>query len=424
MSPKPRFFYGWLIVFVSVLAAAFSPATLVNMPFGLFIPQLEQEFGWTRTEITASLSIFLVVLVILLPFVGRLIDRIGIRRIAVPSILLYSTALASLSLLTESLLHLYVVYGLIAALGIGAQSVAFIKALCAWFDRRRGLVIGICMAGFGIGYVLVPLITHALIEQFGWRSAYLGLGLLAMLLPLPATALLLRDTPAELGLLADGEPVPEEEKPSAPPQTGQSLSDALRSREMWLLAASFALMSAALNGLQSQFVPLLTGRGFSAAAAATLLAGVGVGSFPGRILVGWLVDKFFAPHIAFVFYAVSAGGIFLIIQGGPFSVMFLCAVIIGLSLGAENDVLGYLTGRYFGLRCFGQIYATLLASYLIGAAAGPIAMAYGYDEYGTYQPVLYASIGVVFLSCICLLLLRRYPMPARAPRANSKRSRH
>ena len=253
-----------------------------------------------------------------------------------PSILLYSTALASLSLLTESLLHLYVVYGLIAALGIGAQSVAFIKALCAWFDRRRGLVIGICMAGFGIGYVLVPLITHALIEQFGWRSAYLGLGLLAMLLPLPATALLLRDTPAELGLLADGEPVPEEEKPSAPPQTGQSLSDALRSREMWLLAASFALMSAALNGLQSQFVPLLTGRGFSAAAAATLLAGVGVGSFPGRILIGWLVDKFFAPHIAFVFYAVSAGGIFLIIQGGPFSVMFLCAVIIGLSLGAEK----------------------------------------------------------------------------------------
>ena len=420
MSPRPRIFYGWLIVFVSVLAAAFSPATLVNMPFGLFIPQLEQEFGWTRTEITASLSVFLVVLVILLPFAGRLIDRIGIRRIAVPSIFLYASALASLSLLTDSLLHLYVVFGLIAALGIGAQSVSFIKALCAWFDRRRGLVIGICMAGFGIGYALVPLITQALIEQFGWRSAYLGLGLLAMLLPLPATALLLRDTPAELGLAADGEPVPKDPQPVAAPQTGLSLSDALRSREMWLLAASFALMSAALNGLQSQFVPLMTGRAFSSAAAATLLAAVGVGSFPGRILVGWLVDKFFAPHVAVVFYAISAVSLFLIIQGGPFWVMFMCAVIIGLSLGAENDVLGYLTGRYFGLRCFGQIYATLLASYLIGAAAGPIAMAYGYDQLGTYEPALYAGIGAVLVSCLCLLLLRRYTIPAlasRAPRA-------
>ncbi len=412
---RGRFFYGWLVVFVSVLGAAFSPATLVNIPFGLFIPQLEREFGWSRTEITASLSIFLVVLVILLPFAGRLIDRIGVRRVAAPSIFLYAAALASLSLLTDSLLHLYIVFGLIAALGIGAQSVSFIKALTAWFDRRRGLVIGICMAGFGIGYVLVPLITQALIDAFGWRIAYLSLGLLAMLLPLPATLLLLRDTPEEMGLLPDGQPAGHEK--AVTPVTGHSLAEALRTRELWLLVASFALMSAALNGLQSQFVPLFTGRGFSAGAAAVLLSAVGAGSFPGRILVGWLVDRYFAPYVTFVFYAISAIGVLVIIQGGPFYLMFLCAVIIGLSLGAENDVLGYLTGRYFGLRCFGQIYATLLASYLIGAATGPIAMAWSFDAFGTYRPVLYAGVGAIVIACACLLLLRSYARPSLAPEA-------
>lgn len=409
---QARLFYGWLIVLVSVLGAAFSPATLVNIPFGLFIPQLEREFGWSRTEITASLSIFLVVLVALLPFAGRLIDRVGVRRVAVPSIFLYAAALASLSLLSGSLLHLYLVYALIAALGIGAQSVSFIKALSAWFDRRRGLVIGICMAGFGIGYVLVPLITQALIEAFGWRIAYLGLGLLAMLLPLPATALLLRDTPAELGMLPDGGALPRQT--AAAPLAGRSLAEALRTRELWLLAASFALMSAALNGLQSQFVPLFTGRGLSAGSAALLLSAVGVGSFPGRILIGWLVDKYFAPYVTFIFYAVSALGVFLIIQGGPFYLMFFCAVIVGVSLGAENDVLGYLTGRYFGLRCFGQIYATLLASYLIGAATGPIAMAWGFDASGSYRTMLYAGIGAIVIACVCLLLLRRYAQIGRA----------
>lgn len=412
----PRFFYGWIIVLVSVLGAAFSPATLINIPFGLFIREFEAEFGWQRTQISAALSVFLIVLVLLLPWAGKLIDRVGIRRVAVPSIFLYGTALASLYWLTDSLWHLYIVYALIAAVGIGAQSISFIKALSAWFDRRRGLVIGICMAGFGIGYVVIPLITYALIENYGWRCAYLALGAIAVAVPLPATFLLLRDTPQEMNLQPDGAtslPTQAAAVAAQAPIAGQSLAEALRTPQLWLLAASFVLMSFALNGVQSQLVPLLTGRGYAAGTAAFMLAAVGMGSFPGRVLVGYLVDRFFAPYVAIVFYAVSAVALWVLIGGGPVEVVFLCAVVFGLSLGAENDVLGYLCSRYFGLRCFGQIYGTLLTSYLIGAALGPLVMAYAYDRFGSYDAVLRGAVGAVLLACIILTRLPRFPRIAQ-----------
>ncbi len=413
---EQRFFYGWIIVLVSVLGAAFSPATLINIPFGLFIREFEVEFGWQRTQISAALSIFLVVLVLLLPWAGKLIDRVGIRKVAVPSIFFYGTALASLYWLTDSLWHLYIVYALIAAVGIGAQSISFIKALSAWFDRRRGLVIGICMAGFGIGYVVIPLITYELIDHYGWRHAYLVLGIIALTVPLPATYLLLRDTPQEMSLRPDGaEPLPPQAAAVAAqvPIAGQSLAEALRTPHLWLLTVSFVLMSFALNGVQSQLVPLLTGRGYAAGSAAFMLAAVGMGSFPGRVLVGYLVDRIFAPYVAIIFYAMSAIALWVLVGGGPVEVVFLCAVVLGLSLGAENDVLGYLCGRYFGLRCFGQIYGTLLTSYLIGAALGPLVMAYAYDRFGSYDAVLHGAVGAVLIACVILTRLPRFPKIAQ-----------
>ncbi|HTV94705.1 MAG TPA: MFS transporter [Steroidobacteraceae bacterium] len=402
----------------AITGAAISPATLVNIPFSLFIPALEDEFGWSRTQITGALSTFIVLLILALPLAGRLVDRFGARRIAVPSILLYGLAIASSAWLSGSILHLYAIYGLIAVLGAGAQSLTFIKVLSVWFDRRRGLAIGACMAGFGLGYVLVPLFTRALIGAWGWRAAYAGLGALAVLGALPVIAMLLHDSPAACGLaMRDARPVSATPVRSTPVRAAAvraadlTLLESARTREFWLLAISFVLMSAALNGVQSQWAALLRDRGMDAAAAAYLLSAIGLGTFPGRLLVGFLIDRVFAPWVAILCYAVSAVALFWLVTGRSPAGTFLCALAIGLSLGAENDILGYLVGRYFGLRRFGQIYGALFSAYLVGAAAGPFLTAHARQVSASYAGALRIGACGVCAACALLAFLRRYRIP-------------
>ena len=412
MRPPNARVYGWQVLTAAVIGAALSPATLVNVPFSLFIQAFETQYHWSRPTITAALSLFLGLLVISLPAAGWLVDRYGARRVAIPSVLGYGLALASMAWLRPSPVDLYVHYGAIAVLGAGAQSLTFIRVLSAWFDRRRGLAIGACMAGYGIGYVLVPLIAQSLIAAWGWRAAYAGLGALAVFGAGPVVALLLYDAPGALGLAAgDGTatsvPAPAPAPESAAPGAGR-LARALRTREWWLLAGIFALMSAALNGVQAQLVALLTDRGVSIADAALLLSAVGLGSFPGRLLVGFLLDRMFAPLLAVGFFALSAVALYWLAAGREPMGLAFAAIAIGLSLGAENDILGYLTGRYFSLNGFGQIYGTLLGAYLVGAAAGPYLMARGYAATGGYAGALRSGAAVIAVACMLALCLPRY----------------
>lgn len=398
--------FGWHIIFATVVAATFGPATLVNVTFSLFLPALQHEFGWTRSEISLSLTIFIMVLVAMLPVMGRIIDAVGGRRSALVSIPAYAIALMGLSFLDGSLFTLYVLFGLIAALSVGAQSLTLIKILSHWFDRRRGLAIGLCMAGNGLGYMLTPIFARVMIDGLGWRWAYVGLGCLALFITFPVIYFLVRDTPQECGQTVDGCPA----DPRQPIQAtaGLSLAQAARTRSFWLLAITFVLCSFALNGLQSQIVPLLLDRGLSSDMATLILVAVGMGSFPGRVIAGYLMDRFFAPYVVSGFYALSVVGILTLANSSAMAPLFLSAIVLGLSLGAENDALGYMTGRYFGLRKFGQIYSICLCFYLIGAATGPYFMALSFDHTGSYRTGMLLGTVLVGVSSLLALLLPSY----------------
>src|SRR6185437_149287 len=294
----------------------------------------------------------------------------------------------------------------ISALSVGAQSLTFIKLLSAWFDKRRGLAIGLYMAGFGLGYLVVPLAAQFLIDRYGWRAAYVALGATALVATLPAIYLLVRNTPHEMGLQVDGSAAASSTR--AAKAWGQTFNAAMRTREFWLLAVTFVLVSFSLNGVQSQIVPLLLDEGVTSTTATMVLSAIGVGSFPGRVLTGYLMDRLFAPYVVAAFYALSVIGVLVLLGHGPPLLVFLSALVVGIGLGAENDALGYMVGRYFGLRHFGQIYSVLLCSYLAGAAAGPYIMARGYDRTGSYNGVLTGAIVAIAASCILLLFLPRY----------------
>lgn len=409
--------FGWQIILATVVAATFGPATLVNVTFGLFLPELQSEFGWTRSEISLSLTIFIMVLVAMLPIMGRIIDVVGARRSALVSIPAYAVALMGLGFLNGSLTTLYILFGLVAALSVGAQSLTLIKIISNWFDQRRGLAIGLCMAGNGVGYVLTPMFTRILIDDMGWRFAYVGLGALALFVAFPAMFFLVRDTPQERGQTVDG--CTSRPGTPSPVDTGLSLGEAARTRAFWLLAITFILCSFALNGLQSHMVPLLLDRGLSSDAATLMLMAVGMGSFPGRVLAGYLMDRLFAPYVVAGFYALSVLGILVLANSDAPALLFFSAIVLGLSLGAENDALGYMTGRYFGLRKFGQIYSICLCFYLIGAATGPYVMALSFDHTGSYRTSMMLAVMLVGASSIIALFLPSY---RAGTRGDSKQS--
>lgn len=396
---------GWVLG-AAVAGSAFSPATLINVPFGLFLINLQEDFDWSRAEISLALSVFIGVLIATLPFVGGLLDRFGARRLLLVSIPAYALALMSLGWLNGSLGQFYGTFAALALLSAGAQSLTYITLLSTWFDHRRGLAIGLCMAGFGVGYMVVPQFVQWLIAHHGWRAAYVGLGALALLGAfLPALAWIRVPPPAMVAATASG---------VAPVEAdGLTVSAALRTREFWLLATIFILASFTLNGIQSQIVPLLVGNGMVPAAAAWMLSAIGVGSCPGRILAGYLMDRVFAPRVVFCFFLLSVIGIGVLIVGGGTLWILFAAICIGLSLGAENDAMGYIAGRYFGLRSFGRIYSLLLCAYLTGSAMGPLALAASYDGTGSYTLGLYAGLATLGLACLLLLLAPPTKAPAR-----------
>lgn len=389
---------GWVLA-AAVAGSAFSPATLINVPFGLFLINLQDTFGWSRGQISLSLTVFIGVLIATLPFVGGLLDRYGARRLLLVSIPAYALALMSLAWLGNSLTQLYATFAVLALLSAGTQSLTYITLLSNWFDRRRGLAIGLCMAGFGGGYIIVPQFVQWLIVHHGWRSAYVGLGVLALVGAfLPALAWIRSPPPR----------APVEAHAQGPASTeGMTVGAALRTREFWVLATVFILASLTLNGIQSQIVPLLVGDGMAPAAAALMLSAIGVGSCPGRILAGYLMDRIFAPRVVLCFFLLSVFGLGVLILGGGTLWILLAAICIGLSLGAENDAMGYIAGRYFGLRSFGRIYSLLLCAYLTGSAIGPYVLAVSYDATGSYTRGLLVGLATLSLSCVLLLLLPR-----------------
>ena len=229
-----------------------------------------------------------------------------------------------------------------------------------------------------------------------------------LFISLPLAFFMIRESPADMGLLPDGATTGQAPK-STSNQVGLTIPQVLRTREFWLLAAIFIVLSFVLHGMLAHLVPLLRDRGMQPSTAAFAASVLGVAVFGGRLLTGVLIDRFFAPYVALVFFTLSAVGLAIYAFGATGPMAFLSAALIGLSLGAEVDLMAYLASRYFGLRSFGTVCGLLFAAILAGTAFGPTVLGYGYENAGSYVGVLKICIGINLLALIPTALLRAYP---------------
>lgn len=405
---KKQIFFGWWVVAAAALGLATGIASINLFSFGVFQGPLMAEFGWTRTEISVVLAVGTTVAVFTSPFVGSLVDLYGTRRIALPSIAAIGLALVSLYWLTPNLWHYYFVFALIPIIGAGTSSVAYARVVSRWFERQRGLALGIALAGVGVGGAFIPRYSQWLIDSFGLRAGYVGLGLLSLCMTLPVAWLLLRDAPEERGLRPDGDTLPHEHA-AGPALVGLTRAEALRSRPFWLMVSAFLALGAAVGGVTIQLVPILVARGVEPATAASIYSALGVSIVAGRILAGALMDRFHGPRVAIAFLIGPIIGVTMLAHGTTGAGALLAAVLLGLAAGAEVDVMAYLVGRYFGTRAFGELYGYHYSLWVLGAGFAPVFTAATFDAVGAYTPALWTYVGCFVLGGLLLSRLGAYP---------------
>jgi MFS family permease len=389
-------YYGWRVVLAACLGVMAGFGSLFVYTFSVFVKPLAAEFGWSREAISSGFAIAAVTLGLCSPLLGRWIDRFGPRRIILICMPVYGCAILSLSLLHSGVWQFYVTCFVLGVVGNGAAHLAYSRSISTWFHRRLGTAFAFVMVGAGLGAMILPVVAQSIISRSGWRAAYGSLGGLALLLGLPLSWRYIRERSS------DGH------QSAAVANSGMTWQQGLRSFSFWTITAILFVSSISMNGAITHLSALLTDRGITAENAALCASILGGSSLLGRVVVGWLLDRFFGPRVAFVINLITALGIFLLARASSFSAGCLAAALIGVGAGGEAATTPYLLTRYFGLRAFSTLYGLTWTFYAAAGAIGPVILGRAFDATGSYSSLLVLLAAALGLAAVTNLLLPRY----------------
>ena len=394
---------GWHVVAGAAVGMG-TGVGLYLMVRSLFVVPLTREFGWTRGDLGVAGMVAFVTGALVLPFVGRLIDRVGFR----PVVLVCAPALSLLYLLIALQpgpfrIHLaLMVYGGIFGGGTGA--LAYTRPVVAAFQRQRGLALGLATAGTSIAAMVAPPAIAAIIATYGWRAGLYALAVLTCGVGLPAALVLIgRDQRGRSAQVGSG-PKPPQAGPIDGP-AGLSLRDALRRRRFWLLAIAFAAVNISGAGVVAQLAPLLGDKGFPDATAAALLSIYAAGVLTGRVVAGLSLDRWPTPAVATVMTLIPAVGISLLLTRAPSFWLAAAAVaMIGLQQGSEVDLLGFIVSRSFGIAHYGAIYGSLGVGGAMATALSFVFFGKVHDLTGSYDLALAVGAGAFCVGALAFAI--------------------
>jgi len=391
---------GWPVLVAAALGTACGASPIPFNSAGPFTKPLADEFGWGRGDIQLALFWFTAAVVLTVPFIGGLADRIGVRKVAIGTLALFGITFAALAFTPASLFAFYLLWVLMGALGGGSTPVTWTRAVNAWFVHNRGLALALTLMGTGVTAAVLPSLATWLIEHYGWRKAFLGIALLPLAVALPVVIWLFRE-PDERDTHALVAP---------PSRVGVTVGQALRDYRFWVIAVSILFVAIGVGGSITNFQPLLMDRGFQPQEAAKIAGVIGVSVIVGRLLAGVLIDRYWAPLVTLPMLALPALACFLLAQPEvPAFAAILSAVLIGLAAGAETDLVAYLTARYFGLAHYGRLYGLQYSVFGFASGISPFLFGKVFDVTGSYRPILYVAAVLFVLGAVALLTLGRYP---------------
>ena len=390
-----EFSRNWLLVLVCALGIGVGVSALPFYTQGLFIEAWIADFGWTRAQASFGILGSTLALAAVLPFVGSLVDRYGLVKPVMISLLGLSLAYVLLGLFVQSIATFVMLAMLQAILGSASSPLAYTRAINAVFDKQRGLALGIVLSGAGVAATFGPTLISSAITEFGWRGAYFAMALFTFIVGGVIVAVLSRLSGVKNSVIIDSE------------AASKGFEIAKRSRTYWTIMAAIFCLSLGLGGLMIHFVPILLEVGFTTNAAAKIAGVIGIAVVSGRILVGFAVDRIFAPWVAiFILVACILGVLALATMGSVVAVPV--AFVIGFSVGAEVDLIGYLVARYFGIHAYGQIYGRQYSAFLIATGMSPVILGAVRDVTGSYTGSLYTAAAFMCLSVILFAKLPKF----------------
>ena len=450
---------GWPIVIASLVGIALCLSPLPYWALIIIGPELAKEFGWSREVITAGFLFMTSGVLIGAPVAGQLVDRYGARRVLLPSIIALGLGTIGFSMMTADPRVFYLIFFITAVLGSATLPITWTKAIVNNFDRHRGLALGIALTGTGLyGFVASPSI-QAMINAFGWRWAYVGVGMLPLVLSLPLAFLLFKDekesrqlaevdTSSERSLMSWiwipiliavalctvvilvlgqengavkaillmaaffmtylGYVFFKSGGPDVSPMPGLTVREIYSNYRLWIILFCFMLLGAVVSGIIANSKFILLDKGYTANQSASLLIGAGViglSTMVGRLVGGYLVDRIWAPLIGFVFLSVPALGCWILMGDFPVGMNVVALILVGLAAGVEFDLMGYFVSRYFGMKSYGRIYGLVYAVFGLGSGTSPIIfnLIRGMDpDYSTV--LLMASFGFLIGGALLLTL--------------------
>lgn len=404
MSPRAEWRANWKVVLAAFAGVAAS--TIISYSSSLFIEPLQSEFGWTRAQAMSGQAIASIAGVICAPFTGLLVDRFGPRRLGIAAVIAICAATAMLGLTGPDLwmwraLWLPVAFGIVLI-----QPSVWTAAVTSLFANGRGLALAVTLCGSSVAAIIIPPLTYFLIETFGWRMAWAGLAAFWAVAALPPIWFFFSSAKDQERLA----PSANVERTSQPRATLRQ-SGMLTRRFPQLLVAGVCVAGVVVT-LAVSLVPVLSSNGLTRAEAAGIASLLGLSSIAGRLTIGMLLDRMSGRFLASFCVTLPIVGILILIQcpGSPLAAS-LAVLILGLSLGAELDLMAYLTSRYFKIENFGLLFGTIGGFIGLAGGNGPVLLSASFDATGSYTLALWASIPICLVSASLFLLLGSYPDP-------------
>jgi MFS family permease len=407
---QPRFFYGY-----SIAAVSFIILMVVwggQYSFGVFFKPLLNEFGWTRAATSGAYSLSMVLIGVFGIFSGRLSDRFGPRLVVTVCGLLIGIGYLLMSQISD-IWQVYLFYGVLMSAGIAGTWVPLLSTVARWFVRRRGLASGIAASGIGVGTATMPLLANQLISSYSWRTSYIIIGLIVLVVT-TVMAQFLRREPGQMGLLPYGA-----DSVSADSQNlgikGFSLQEAIRGRHFWIMFVAFLLGGLGVHSAMVHIVPHATDIGFSASAAAAILSAVGIVSIGSKIGMGSIIDKIGSRRVMIVVFIVMSLSYLWLLSADDLWKLYLFAVAFGVAYGGFSAAQSPIIAELFGLRVHGTIFGLAMFAANTGGAVGSLVAGRIFDISSSYHWafLLCTILGVVGLALSVLLKVARVQEPGR-----------
>ena len=400
MAQASEFRRGWPVVLASAVGIALGLSPIPFYEIGLIAPELAREFHWGVGTIMAGVFFMMCGSLIASPAVGFLADRFGARRVALTSIVCFSVCVACFSAQTGNLPLYYLNWFLMALTGAGTLPITWTRTINESFDRQKGLALGLALAGTGVSGFLLKPATGAVVAAHGWRAAFLFLGALPLLIALPLTVLCFRPIAG---------PAPGVASPELKSRDGRSFREAVRDWRFWLIGLGILPVAFAISGPIANLESILKGHGVEHTIILRDAPLLGLAVVAARIVGGWLVDRVWAPAVAFVLFTLAAAASWCLVNAPPTSGYVLFGILgVGLAAGLEFDVMSFLTARYFGPRAYGGIYGTMYAFFGLGSGIAPLVYGRAFDASRSFTGIVTLGAAAMLAGGLLLLLLGPY----------------